>query len=48
MSYGAEEEPIFIINRFKWIDNERFLITNPEGVEKIVNIRKNFEEEVFN
>jgi hypothetical protein len=38
----------FIMNRVKWHDNDRLLIVNKEGAERIINVKSNFEEEAFN
>ncbi|CDW74540.1 UNKNOWN [Stylonychia lemnae] len=33
------ESSIELMNRFKWLDTERFMFTNVEGYEKIVSIK---------
>eukprot|EP00347_Sterkiella_histriomuscorum_P010531 403375928 len=47
MNIGLEKTD-HIINRFKWLDNERFLVVNANGLEKIVNIQQKYKEESFN
>jgi hypothetical protein len=37
-----------VIRRFKWLSASRFVICDPEGNERIINIDKNYEEESFN
>lgn len=37
-----------VVSRFKWLCNDKFLIVNPDGFEKIINIHNNFKEEAFN
>lgn len=37
-----------MIRRFKWLSASRFVICDPEGNERIINIDKNYEEESFN
>ncbi len=37
-----------IINRVKWLDYSLMLIVNEEGIEKIVDIDKDFNEVAYN
>ena len=48
MNYNKGEKPLYTINRFQWLDNERFRIVARDGIEKIVNFKNNFSEEAFN
>lgn len=48
MNVDMGEDSIHIINRFKWIANDKFIIVNKDGLEKIVNINHGYQEESFN
>ena len=37
-----------VLNRCCWLENNLFLITNEEGIEKIIDIDNNFNEINFN
>lgn len=37
-----------IAKRFKWVDEDIILVVNTEGIERLVDITKNFEEIQFN
>jgi hypothetical protein len=37
-----------IMNRFKWVDEDTIRVINKEGIEKVIDIRNNFEELEFN
>lgn len=36
-----------IVMRMKWLDSSRIILVNTDGVEKIVNIDNNFQEESY-
>jgi hypothetical protein len=35
-------------NRFTWVDNDTVKIVNPEGIERLVDLKNNFKEIEFN
>lgn len=37
-----------IARRFRWIDEDTMLIINSEGIERLIDVSKNFEEVQFN
>lgn len=39
-----DEKAAQIAKRFKWLDSERILLANREGIEKIVDLKNNFKE----
>lgn len=44
-----EDEPIEdVVRRFRWIDENRIEIVSIDGIERIIDISKNFEEIQFN
>ena len=45
---SKSENPRDIMNRFMWIDKDRIRIANKEGIEKIIDLKNNFEEFEFN
>ena len=48
MSFDNLNKAIFVINRFKWIDQKTLLIVNEDGIEKLIDIDNNFKEIGFN
>lgn len=42
-----DESKIAKAKRFKWLDSDRIKLINKEGIEKIVNIKNDFEEESY-
>ena len=36
------------MKRFKWIDEDTFIIANEEGMEKIIDTKKDFKEQAYN
>ena len=43
-----EDEFMNVALRFTWIDNETVKIVNPEGIERLVDLKNNFKEIEFN
>lgn len=39
-----DEKAAQIAKRFKWLDSDRILLANREGIEKIVDLKDNFKE----
>ena len=39
MKVTPDKDPSTVINRFKWIDSDRFQIVSEDGIEKIINIQ---------
>jgi hypothetical protein len=37
-----------IARRFRWVDEDTILIINNEGMERLIDVTKNFEEINFN
>ena len=48
MTVEGKEDPAQVINRFKWLTTETFLIVSKEGVEKLVHIDDGFKEINYN
>lgn len=46
MTFEDANKANIVINRFKWIDETKFLIINEEGIEKIIDIEKGYNNEV--
>jgi len=42
------KNPQKLMNRFKWINNSQFMIVSKEGMERLINIDKNYIEESYN
>lgn len=44
MTVKDDEDPSKVINRFKWLTKEKFLIISEDGIEKLINIDEGFKE----
>jgi hypothetical protein len=42
MTFTDSENALHVFNRTKWLDEKTMLITNEEGIEKIIDIDNNF------
>ena len=40
----TQDQTINIVQRFRWVDDERIKLVNNEGIETIVDITQNFKE----
>lgn len=48
MTFNNEITPSQVLNRFKFIDENTFIIASKDGFEKIIDIDNNFNEIAFN
>ncbi len=49
MDMSAEgESHTSVAQRFMWVDNDTLRIVNPEGIERLVDLKNNFKEIEFN
>ena len=48
MDFEDLSKAVHVLNRAKWIDEKTMLITNEEGIEKIIDIENNFSEMQYN
>ena len=44
MDFDDISKAVHVLNRSKWIDEKTLLITNEDGVEKIIDIENDFRE----
>lgn len=48
MTFTETSKAVQTLNRCKWIDQSTLLITNEEGVEKLIDVDNNFSEIRYN
>lgn len=48
MTFEEANKANLVINRFKWINERCFLVCSEDGIEKIVDIEKDFNEVEYN
>ncbi|CDW71666.1 wd-40 repeat protein [Stylonychia lemnae] len=48
MNVNSDQNPLFVINRFMFIDDETFKIVSEDGIEKMVHIDNGFQQLGFN
>ena len=48
LGVGESLDLLEVINRFRWLDSNTFVVVSEYGLEKIININHGFKEESFN